>query len=252
MHPVHPPGLYPAHQSTLSNASRGVATRDEGSTNKKTFNRRVRKGARFGDEFNHTHRIHALVKVNIVETSTVTQLWLGWPADCNVLKRLTKERLERGLVRLWVDVAYKDEAVKRVRRGGRSPSPRVGCIIITASLFVLGRVLGMMHLGMCVRVRDRVNEGLFVQEVFAVESVPACLGNRPQPILVRFLHDLRRILVCGDAFPRPRTTERLGVRFGRQGDEGVPFTFGYIPRFVEVVSGEGDSLDRGAWFRARL
>lgn len=55
-----------------------------------------------------THRVHAPVKVDVVDP--------GAPASVLVLvlESLGKERLERGLVRAWVDVAHEDEAVERV------------------------------------------------------------------------------------------------------------------------------------------
>ena len=64
---------------------------------------------------------------------------------------------------------------------------------------VIGRALiRAMHFGLC--MRHLVHECLFIEEVLLVQRVPASLGDRPQPILVRFFHDGGRILVlvhCG-------------------------------------------------------
>jgi hypothetical protein len=51
---------------------------------------------------------------------------MSLPASVLVLERLDKERLERGLVRAWVDIAHEDEAGECSGRGGRRPRLRLG------------------------------------------------------------------------------------------------------------------------------
>ena len=162
---------------------------------------------------------------------------------------MPKERLERSLVRLGVDVAYKNEAIKRVRRARRCPSPLTRFVVVNQfSDRVLERVRLHLSVGVGLRACHLVHEGLLVEQVFLVEGIPARLGDGSEPVLACLFHDLRGVLVIGGAryvapFPRPRTKKCLCVHYGRKGDEGIAFTFRNIAGFVEVVRREGDILD---------
>ena len=58
----------------------------------------------------NTHRVHALAKVDVIETGGRGCVRLS--TSVLVPERLGKERFERGLVRAWVDVAHEDETVE--------------------------------------------------------------------------------------------------------------------------------------------
>jgi hypothetical protein len=142
-------------------------------------------------------------------------------ASVLVLERLGKERLKRGLVRAWVDVAHEDEAVEWIGRGGHGLRLRLGLGVGVRAgggfiaLVVWRALIRVMHFSLY--TRDLIHEGLFTDEVLLVQRVPACLGDRPQPILVRFFHDegyVSVLVVCGNgyaALPRPRTKYGLEV-----------------------------------------
>ena len=157
----------------------------------------------------NTHRAHPLVEVNVIETSGRRRA----RPSVLVLERLGKERFERSLVRAWVGVAHEDKAVGWIgRRGCRlrlhlGVGVRVGCGF--AALVVWCALIRAMHFSLY--TRDLVHEGLFTAEVLPVQPVPACLGDRSQPILVRYFHDeghVSVLVICGNgdaAPPRPRT-----------------------------------------------
>ena len=99
-----------------------------------------------------------------------------------------------GARREWSASASVFELGGRVRTGGVFAAPVVGHTLIWAMRFRL-----------CTR---HIRKGSFIDEVLFAQRVPTRLGDRPQPILVRFFHDGGRVsvlVVCGDAPPGTRT-----------------------------------------------
>ena len=100
-----------------------------------------------------------------------------------------------GARREWSASASVFELGGGVRTGGGFAAPVVGHTLIWAMRFRL-----------CTRYL--VHKELFIDDVLFVQRVPTRLGDRPQPILVRFFHEGGRVsvlVVCGDAPPGPRT-----------------------------------------------
>jgi hypothetical protein len=70
-----------------------------------------------------------------------------------------------------------------------------------AALVVGHALIWAMHLSLS--ACHLVREGLFIDEVLLIQRVSMCLGDHPQPILVGFFHDGRRVsvlVVCKDGY----------------------------------------------------